>query len=63
MQSSNAVSYVLGLANDLKAHLNAAQLLRMETCYKLCPGAKKQKHLRERVDLDNVVAWQDDESI
>src|SRR5262249_940022 len=50
---------VIGLANDLKAYLNAAQLLRMETCYKLVPGAKKR--LRERVDLDNLVAWQDDE--
>src|SRR5262249_36668965 len=59
MQSSNAVSHVIGLANDLKAYLNAAQLLRMETCYKLVPGAKKR--LRERVDLDNLVAWQDDE--
>jgi len=55
----NAGSYVVVLANDLKAYLNAAQLLRWETCYLLVGGAKKRQ--RERVDLDNVVAWQDDD--
>jgi hypothetical protein len=61
MQNANAVNYVIGLANDLKAYLNAAQLLRRETRYELVPDAKKQKRLRQRVDLDNLVAWQDDE--
>jgi hypothetical protein len=59
MQNANAVSYVIGLANDLKAHLNAAQLIRMETRYELVPGAGKRE--RNRVDLGNLVAWQDDE--
>src|SRR5262249_42946517 len=57
---ANAVSYVLALASDLKTNLNAAQLIRAETSYQLVSGA--QKRLRERVDLDNVVAWQDDDS-
>ena len=55
---ANAASYVVALANDLKANLNAAQLVRVETSYELINGAKKR--LRERVDLDNLVAWQDD---
>ena len=56
---AKAINYVVGLADDLKAYLNAAQLLRVETRYQLVRGAKKR--VRERVDLDNLVAWQDDE--
>ena len=56
---AKAINYVVGLADDLKAYLNAAQLLRIETRYQLVRGAKKR--VRERVDLDNLVAWQDDE--
>jgi len=56
---ANAVRYVIALANDLKANLNAARLLRAETSYQLVNGAKKR--VRERVDLDNLVAWQDDD--
>jgi hypothetical protein len=56
---ANAVSYLVALANDLKANLNAAQLIRAETSYQLISGA--QKRLRERVDLNNMVAWHDDD--
>ena len=55
----NAASYVLALANDLKANLNAAQFVRKETRYQLVGGANKRQ--RERVDLDNLVEWQDDD--
>jgi hypothetical protein len=55
----NAVSYVIGLANDLKAHLNAAQLIRWETGYLLSRGAEKRQ--RKRVDWGNPVAWKDDD--
>jgi len=57
--SLSSVSDVLALANDLKIYLNAAQLLRKETRYQLDGGTSKRQ--RQRVDLDNLIKWQDDE--
>jgi hypothetical protein len=46
-------------ARELKAHLQAALVPRTETHYELVGGAEKRE--RKRVDLDNPVAWQDDD--